>query len=303
MTDTLACALNALSFEPTISRLVAHSAWTDVRDVARWVNDADPYRERAALVRALRLAGGDATDLLPHLEHQLWCAWREAAWNAGTADRLRITVEGRAWLAETTPHPTIVISPMTLASGDALCAISTVRGERPCIVFGERVAIQQAERFNVDAVDEESVGTVRRIHHFLRHGGMFCTYPDFVYAGHTACPMELFGTVRPVASGFLAFAAMRDAMLLPVLCRRRDDEIVVQIDEPLHVQGASKRNTNRSQARAAIADAVGAVLEGQIRSSPEQWRLLATLTFESPQMYTADVGGPSSHVSGYAHAP
>lgn len=303
MTDTLARALTALSFEPTISRVVARAEWNDLRDVARWVDDVNPYQERAALARALRLAGGDATDLLPHIEHQLWCAWREAGWNIGAAEPLPITVEGRAWLGETTGHATIVISPMTLASGDALSAISTLKDERPCIVFGERVAIQQAERIGVDAVDEESVGTVRRIRDVLGDGGMLCTYPDFVYAGHSTYPMELFGTMRPVASGFLSFASMRGAMLLPVMCRRRDDEIVVSVDEPLYVQGG-ERHANRSHARAVIADAIAVILEGQIRRAPEQWRLLATLTFDSPQMDTGGgLGEMTSRSSGYAHAP
>jgi hypothetical protein len=303
MTDTLARALTALSFEPTISRVVARAEWNHVRDVARWVNDVNPYHERAALVRALRLSGSDATEPLPHIEHQLWCAWREAGWNGGAAEPLPITVEGKAWLAETTGHPTIVISPMTLASGDALCAIRMLKGERPCIVFGERVAIQQAERLGVDAVDEESVGTVRRIHDVLRDGGMLCTYPDFVYAGHSTFPMELFGTMRPVASGFLSFASMRGAMLLPVMCRKRDNEIVVGVDEPLHVQGAGGGYANRSHARAAMADAVAAILESQIRRAPEQWRLLATLTFDSPQMQTGGLGEMTTRSPGYAHAP
>jgi hypothetical protein len=73
-------------------------------------------------------------------------------------------------------------------------------------------------------------------------------------------------------------------MLLPLICLRAGDELVVHCEEPLLVEAAPER---RHAARAAVAGAVGELLEGLIAIAPEQWRLLPSLTFEAPQMAAA----------------
>lgn len=280
---TFQSTLLALSFEPTLSYLFAMTSATDVARLADWLATADPYNERERVSQALTLVSPEGGDLRAHVEHQLWCAWRQAAWTSGLADPLSIRIEGADWLQETEGLPTLLVTPMTLAPGDAMDAIARLNTTgRPCVVFGEDFDVGRGGVSNgVEVVSGMSGATIRRIVEVLGAGGVLCTYPDFVYEGRDAESIPLFGTKRPVSSGFLSLAARHGTMLLPLVCLREPAGIVVHLEEPLCIEGG---DVAREDARGRVAQAVAELLETLIRQAGEQWLLLPTLTFESPQM-------------------
>lgn len=283
-------ALHALSFDPTLARLFATTPWPQVSRLGDWVAATDPYGEGQAIVRALDVASASGGDAHRHVEHQLWCAWRQAAWTNGLAEPLQIRAEGLEWLAETEGKPTLLVTPMTLAPGDAMNAIAQLNtARRPCVVFGEDIGTgDDVAGDRLEVVSGMSGATVRRILEVLAQGGVLCTYPDFVYEGRTAESIPLFDADRPVSSGFLSLAARHGTMLLPLACFREDEGVLVHVEEPVEVQADPTLDAaGRGAARALVANAVGDLLEGLIRLAPEQWLLLPTLTFESPEMARA----------------
>jgi hypothetical protein len=287
-------ALHALAFDPLLARLFANTKWHEVSALADWIASADPYREAAHVRRALNLISA-GTGGRAFFEHQLWCAWRQAAWTSGLAAPLPMRIEGETWLRETEGFPTLLVTPMTLATDDAMNAIARLNTTgRGCIVFGEDIDVSDAlTRERIEIVGGASVTglsreMVRRILQVLDDGGVLCTYADFVYEGRTADAIPLFGIERPVSAGFLSLAARNGTMLLPLICLREGDAIVVQLDEPVRIQDDRSAGTpNPVAARALVANAVGNLLESLIRRAPEQWLLLPTLTFESPEMARA----------------
>lgn len=281
--------LRALSFEPTLARLFATTEWSQVEALAAWTDVRDPYGERKAIAWALTAMGID-DDPSAHVRHQLWAAWRQAAWTCGAAEQLQMTVAGREHLEETEGHPTLLVTAMTLATADAIDVIARVRrADRPCVVFGEEMDSYDASRAaDVEIVSGLSGATVRRILEVLSADGILCTYPDFVYDHRSAESILLFGIERPIASGFVSLAGRDGTMLLPLLCRRgASDEIVVEIDEPIQVVSDPR---DRHGARVLILAAISTMLEEIVSRAAEQWLLLPTLTFESPQMASARLG-------------
>lgn len=163
---------------------------------------------------------------------------------------------------------------------------------RPCVVFGEDLdAASNVPSDRLEIVSGMSGATVRRILEVLDEGGILCTYPDFVYERRAAETIRLFGMDRPVSSGFISLASRNGTMLLPLVCNREYDAVVVHIDEPVRVENQGPTEApGRTRARAVIGQVVGELLEGLIRRAPEQWLLLPTLTFESPEMASAGAG-------------
>jgi hypothetical protein len=284
---SLQSALHALSFDQLLARLFATTPWEEVARLVDWIESTDAYGERHHVARALELVSADGDDVRACVEHQVWCAWRQAAWTSGLAVPLEVRAEGAEWIRETDGLPTLLVTPMTLAPSDALNAIAQLNTtDRTCIVFGEDLDVNDTVTHDgLEVVTGMSGATVRRILEVLDAGGVLCTYPDFVYEGRAAERIPLFGTNRPVSSGFLSLAARNGTMLLPLVCVQQSDAILVHVEEPLQVRGdITTAAPDREATRALVANAVGELLENLIRHAPQQWLLLPTLTFESPEM-------------------
>jgi hypothetical protein len=283
-------ALQELSFDPVLAPLLAGSSAAQVEELAATAATADPYREGQALARALEIAGGSKDLLAPHLSHRLWCAWRQARWTCGSARPLEVEAVDVDWLHETASHPTVLVAPMTLATPDALHAVSALAPPgRPVIFFGEHMDEAEAELLEKpNMVTGMAREAVPRINEVLEQRGAFCTYADFVYDGRGAQQVDLFGTRRPISSGFLDLAARDDTMLLPLVALRRDEAISVQFEEPLQISLADELAADRLAARQQLAPVVAHALETLIARAPEQWLLLPTLTFEAPEMSKRD---------------
>lgn len=304
-------SLHALSYDPVQARLFARTAWHEIDALADWVVTTDPYGECVAIARALRTvadassgspdarAAGESSQpasVRAFIAHQLWCAWRQAAWTSGLATPLPLRVEGDAFVRETVGHPTIIVAPMTLSTADAMTVVQHFSASRPCVVFGEDVGETGSADEQFEVVSGQSSAGLRRIIHTLRRGGLFLTYPDFVYDGRSTETMPLFGRLRPVSSGFLTLAMRPGTMLLPLVCLRQGDAVTLRFQEPLCVEddpasaGLGERSgesRGAARGRAVVAGAIGMLLESAIAVAPAQWQLLPTLTFDSPQMSTS----------------
>ncbi|MGW1957583.1 hypothetical protein ACWCPI_33330 [Streptomyces sp. NPDC001920] len=276
----MAGALHQLSYDPCASRVFCRRPPQEIRCLADWVCERDPYGELPSLRAALRLVDPGSDDPRDHIGHQFWCAWRQASWTTGTARPLPATVtSGRHWLEETSGHPTVMVTPMTMTTADALHTFAAVFADRPVVAFGEGAVPRYGARLSVANGD---AGSIRDILGHLAAGGVLGTYADFVYAGRSVQLTTLFGRPRPLSSGFVAAACRPGTMLLPASMRSLGGEqIAVEFDEPLLVQG--KPREARS-ARESMRQLIAHLLEGLIRRNPQQWLLLPTLTFDCPQL-------------------
>ncbi|MFJ4776695.1 hypothetical protein [Streptomyces sp. NPDC088762] len=276
----MAEALHLLSYDPCASRVFCRRPLAELDRLADWVCERDPYGELPRLRAALGRVDPRDDDLRGHVRHQLWCAWRQAAWTAGTGRPLpAVVAAGRQWLDETRGHPTVLVTPMTMSTADALHTVSAVFADRHVVALGEGAIPQYDAEVSVVSGD---VGSIRHVLRHLAAGGVLGTYADFVYADRDAEPTALFGRARPISSGFVAVASRPGTMLLPTVMRLSGDEqIAMEFDEPILVQGTPQ---DVRFAREAMRRLIAQLLEGLIRRNPRQWLLLPTLSFDSPQL-------------------
>jgi hypothetical protein len=276
----MAEALLQLSHDPCASRMFCRQTPEELHHLADWVYDRDPYGELPSLRAALHLVDPGNDDPRPHIGHQIWCAWRQASWTAGTARPLPAkVVSGQHWLDETRGHPTVLVAPMTMATADALHTFAAAFADRPVAAFGEGTVPRYGTELSVANGD---AGSIRDILRHLAAGGVLGTYADFVYDGRGAEAATLFGRPRPLSSGFVTLASRPGTMLLPASMKPLDSEqIAVEFDEPLLVQGTPRQTRS---ARQSMRQLIAQLMEGLIRRNPQQWLLLPTLTFDCPQL-------------------
>lgn len=275
--------LRELAYEPLLKRVLARVAEADLRPIADELAARDPYGEASLMTQALRRIVPDCSaSVAAALEHQLWCAWREAHYQSGAwvapAAAVEIVVEGKAHVDETAGRPTLLVAPMTLCTSDAIRAVRHLLPGRRTIFYGEDMAADDRRLAGAELAGGGLAGA-RRIHRALAGGAVLCTYPDFVYAGHPICSVKLFGVPRPMSAGFASLAAREGVMLLPGMLIREPGRLRISIDEPLQIAVAGARRALEQAAAELLAE----LLEGQIRKAPQQWLLASTLSFESPQ--------------------
>ena len=219
------------------------------------------------------------------IEHVLWCSWRSALWNTG---RLRpgpaLRVENQHHADATAGEPTVVISPMTLCTQDSLAVILKCFGKRPVVLYGEGIATKQHSHLktpeHVHVVGDGSRHSVSVILRTLMDGGVFCTYPDFVFEGHAVSNGYLFGCSRPYSKAFISLCSRQNVHLLPVLARREEGGLVASFEEPVVFEFDSHPDVKQLLERSVLY-AVQSLLEDLINQKPEQWLLLGTLSAEA----------------------
>lgn len=285
MSSSLFELLPELSYDPILSALFARMPQDGL---SNWVDSLydGAIPEIAAIRQALQVVGTEGPKARAHLEHQVWCAWREAQWGTGSVEKLPIRLEGRRWLDSTDGHPVVVVTPMTLCTHDALACLARAFAGRTTIVYGEGMSSAMGpDGIPIEIVGGEE-GTTQRIRAVLAARGVFCTYADFVYEGHSAVSVPFFGSSRSMSAGLVSLAAGTN--LLPAVCTvgegRRD--LVVRFEEPSLVAAAPAE----PGVTGSLARTFARLLERLIRHAPEQWLLLPTLTVPSPQMATVAEG-------------
>lgn len=293
--QSLARSLRMLTLDPVGRSLLGGADADALETLTAELVTGDTYGERAHLEAALARVGrpGEAYAFLRHL---VWCGHREAAWRAGRLDpatmAASLVIEGGEWARETEGHATVLVSPMTVALSDASWVIAHALGrlapERRVIVYGDGL---DAGSIGIPEIDARMAGdnraTLRAILEVLAAGGVFCTYADFVYQEREAVQIELFGVPRAISSAFVGMAARPNTMLLPCVLTRGDgDAIHCRFTEPTLVtcEPGLHSTEQRVWQHRSVAHLVGAILEALIAREPLQWQLLATLSFDSPQM-------------------
>lgn len=231
--------------------------------------------------------GHDPTEeqAVKSIEHALWCSWRGALWNTG---RLRpgaaLRSENQRRADDTEGAPTVVISPMMLCTQDSLAVILKCFGKRPVVLYGEGMATKRHSLLktpgHVHVVGDGSRHSVSLILRTLMDGGVFCTYPDFVFEGHAALDGHLFGRPRPYSKAFISLCSRENVHLLPVLARREGGGLVASFEEPVVFEFDSRPDVKPLLERLVLY-AVQSLLEDLINRKPEQWLLLGTLSAEA----------------------
>lgn len=246
----------------------------------------DPYQENARMLAALHSAGADHdTALQQWYEHLVLVARRESAYmeKSPVFTPLEYDIHGKPWLLETINYPTLFVSPMTLALPDVLSVMNNIIVDRPLVIYGESMSVASYGPLAKFAAGD-GLNAVRRIRSTLRRNGILCTYPDFVYEGHSAIRVNLLGYSRPLSSGFVNLAAQHGAMLLPVslVMASKEERLRIEFDEPMLIPKLDK--TALCNERIYLAQCIADMLTSLIRRYPTQWLLLPTLTFDSPQI-------------------
>jgi hypothetical protein len=236
----------------------------------------------------------DEPSAQPFIEHNLWCAHREAIYRTcgrdAAWDGWKLDIDGIDSLLQTAEQPTIVISPMTLCTDDAMESILTVlrqqQPNRKIICYGEDMDSylkRKPEQRSIFA--EDNVSGIRKILQVLREGGVFLTYPDFVYRQHNAVKGKLFGLPRAFSAGLLKIAMHSDALFLPALSRRQPDGIEIRFfGSVARPANAAASALDRSLQEQVLVTVAGRLLEALILQVPNQWRLLPTLSYNAVEM-------------------
>lgn len=241
----------------------------------------DPFGEVTVLRECLKLAAPDLPDsgVKEWYAHSLWCSYRELLWQ-GSPSSLDCDVDAvsRQAIAETAGCPTILCGPMTMAQSDVLDILRRQFPDRAMVAYGEGISELEA----IPAAGE-GMTAVRNIHRVLAMDGVLVTYADFSYSNHQSVPARLFGTLRSFASGLLSFAMRPKTCVLPIAAYadHRSNRAKLVAEEPFAFAPAS--GTDLAEARAVAAQTIATTLERLIRPCPQQWLLLPTLCFESPQ--------------------
>jgi hypothetical protein len=106
---------------------------------------------------------------------------------------------------ETAGFPTVIVTPMVLPPCDVFLCIGAALRNRNVVVYGEQYELPEDSSLppNVSLAADTKSG-MSCILRTLRNGGVFCMYPDFVYAGHPPLYCEMLGQRRAFSKAFVS---------------------------------------------------------------------------------------------------
>jgi hypothetical protein len=274
--------------EPSARRLLALTPDSSLRDMASQIVDQDLYfyasvaRSAASILQIRRDQREFVQD---HVEHQLWVHKRRALWLSGQIQSkndvgLKWRVDGEENYLATEGRPTVLISPMTLAYEDALWLSSQIFSPREVAMYGEglvpdRMYSQIQRVFDLETI--HLVSSALAIVRVLRKGGLFLTYPDFVYRSHRAHRANFFGMQWPMSLGFISICSKPGTLLIPACLSHVGEEIVFRFFEPVEIESCGEGQTDKRWTQYLVGAAVARMLEEMVLCNPAQWQLLPTL--------------------------
>ncbi|ATD68151.1 hypothetical protein CNR27_12510 [Luteimonas chenhongjianii] len=180
-----------------------------IEEAAQALADDAHYPENSVVRAALSLVNDAGPAALADVyRHQLTYVAREARWRLGSiASEHAIDVLGSQWLDEVRDRPVLTVMPMQMCTSDAINVVSKCFPGRQIIFFGEGVdASHYPWMTPTPLFASQGMQGVKQIMDVLVGGGVFCTYPDFVYQGRGALPYAMFGRPRSMASAMLSIA-------------------------------------------------------------------------------------------------
>jgi lauroyl/myristoyl acyltransferase len=245
-----------------------------------------------ALLKQTVLSIWDNNTIHEFIAHSLWCAHREAMTRAtqNTIENIAFDFIGVENLLATNNKPVIVISPMTLCTEDAIKAIMTAiekfQPNRKFICYGEDMNnFLDRNPACYSFFADDTVSGIRKILEVLKKGGIFFTYPDFVYNTHNSFHGELFGVPRTYSAGLIKIALHSQAILLPTITKHNSEKIEITFFESIQLTLPAKdKDQSKSFHEQILTRVIGKILEALILKVPNQWRLLPTLTHEVEEM-------------------
>jgi lauroyl/myristoyl acyltransferase len=282
--------------EPVTARLLALTPDSCLRELAEQMAAEDLYHF-ASVTRAaatmLNLTGDADQFVRDHIEHQLWVHKRRALWLSKRIQSehgvgLGWHIEGEENFRATQGRPTILISPMMIPYEDALWISSRMLSPREVAIYGEGLAPDEVHGQIQKIFGLESIRLVDNpltILRVLHKGGVFLTYPDFVYQDHLAHHVQFFGMRWPMSSGFISICSQPGILLTPACLERQANEVVIHVGEPVEVhlpEGPPDKRWTHHLVGAAIAR----MLEEMVLRNPAQWQLLPTLIAHCSQRAT-----------------
>lgn len=284
MPKDIQTSLDNLRTEPVATLLFSRLLERDILEVADIAYDLNEYQCKYIALEALsRILPNDASierRAREHVRYLFLVAWRLARRTTGTlAERADWQILGRRFLDETSGQAVILLTPMMLPLLDVLEIVNISFKGRQIIFYGERLDTTKAEAlssvFKANKLSFARMGSggVKEILRCMNKGGVFCTYPDFVYDGHKAVAGMLFGQRRPFSRSFMKLCRRPGACILPVRidCVNRNAEFL----EPILLDFPG--DLPRRVAERSTIDIVCRLMEELIRLSPECWLLLGTL--------------------------
>ncbi|WP_340202417.1 hypothetical protein [Ascidiimonas sp. W6] len=223
------------------------------------------------------------------VSHVIWCAHREALSKSVSGkgeSEIPMVVNGLNHLDAIENKPAVIITPMTLATIDAVTVITKLSSKldnaKDFIIYGENMD----PYFDVypklrPLFAENNLSGIKTIKKVLRNNGLFFTYADFVYDTHSNMEGNLFGIKRVYSQGFLSITASSKAVLLPMLLLKKQDTIEVNLYSAIQQGATSSQNQlSKNMQTQILCIVVGKILEGLIVKATNQWRLLPTLSHE-----------------------
>lgn len=228
------------------------------------------------------------------IAHSIWCAHREAQWLLKTdkfeETNLSYHFHQPEYFIQTQNKPTIIITPMTLGTYDAihivLTAINRFQPQRQVVFYGEHMeSYLELHPEHKKLFTQNTSAGIKQILQTLHSGGIFLTYPDFVYKEHAVIHGELFGIKRSFSSSFLKIALKSEVELLPVTINKINDSLHMKFYSPISADNSNDYKQLPDSIRMQLQSLlVSKILEGLIVQVPNQWRLLTTLTHDSKEM-------------------
>jgi lauroyl/myristoyl acyltransferase len=172
---------------------------------------------------------------------------------------------------------------MVLAYEDALWIIRKLFGSRPVAIYGEDLSghgvfaqVSAVKDLGGIELVDSSPSAMRRILATLAAGGVFVTYPDFVYSEHKAMSVPFLGLPWPFSRSFISLCARDGTMLLPCYPIRTGSSITVHCERPVHVVVPQGQQADPRWSLPLAGATVARLLERMILRNPTQWALLAT---------------------------
>ena len=225
-----------------------------------------------------------------YLKHQIWCAYRDALCSYSSHDISSQSITYRfineEHLIATERCPTIILSPMCLGTYDAinlmLETLKQFQPNRPFVFYGEDMYSyfsSQKEHASFFAMD--NIAGMKKILNVLNESGIFITYPDFVYKNHSSIVCNFLGIPRHFSLGFIKISLISKARLLPINATSTFNTINLRFHKAvIHNTSNDFQSLNSESKLKLQCMLISQILAGLVYQSPNQWRLLPTLTHE-----------------------
>ena len=221
-------------------------------------------------------------DARAFVKHMVWYTWRTALWKSGIKQAATWTYQGLSHFIEVKGQPIVIVTPTMIPLCDVIDLMAAIMPDVPVVVYGEAIGdLTRAHNEipkNIQVIGND-IGGLECLLPVLLNGGVFCTYPDFVYEGHNTVECKMFGVPRKVSSSFVSICTKPEVKLLPLCLSYANGEFRAVAREAVQLEFSGQRMSRQDKKR-CILQFIISVLEAAIAQTPDQWIALGTLAAE-----------------------